>query len=166
MQSVTATSLSASQEHDFNQWARRLHGLYDDAFGKAEKKKPRRPRKAPENAFKLAAYEYMWLVDGQGLYSELVQFLDGNDGKGWRRNSGSLATAVVRLATIGMRSARTRQIRSRTAFDLRLAWINQVRPELLIGFLLEAGSEAVIKEDVGRNKRYAWAKHYGYQADS
>lgn len=160
MQQRSAKSTPKPQTSDFEAWGALLLGVHDSAVDSAERKKPRRPRKEPINAFKLAAYEYMWLLERRGLAGDLVLYLDRRIGRGWRRNSDSLATAVVRLATEKMASHRMRQIRSRAAFALRLAWINQVKPGCLIGFLNEAGTEAVIKEDVQREKRYSWAQHY------
>jgi hypothetical protein len=148
------------QANDFKAWGELLLGVHNSAFDSAEVRKPRRPRKEPSNAFKLAAYKYMWLLERRELAGELLAYLDQRDGRGWRRNSDSLATAVVRLATEEMSSQRMRQIRSRIAFDLRLAWINKIKLGCLIGFLHEAGTEAVIKKDVARKKRYSWAKHY------
>jgi hypothetical protein len=148
---------------DFERWTKSLRRAFLKAAEKAEarlKDTKARPRKRALNVLKLLAYRYYRDLKAAGLLDALRQHIEDRDGSQWTGHGRGQEAWVLRLATRSKQTASSRQIRSRLAAELRLADINDVRPDLLLGFLYEAGPIDLIKEDLEKGTPYAWAKAY------
>ncbi len=145
---------------DFTAWGKRLRRAYTKASDKEDASKSKlRHRKRAANAFKVSAYRYLRELKQANLIEQLREKVEGN-GSQWKGHGETDELWVLRLATGGEQTDKRRATRSRWAPELRLADLNDVQPELLLGFLYEAGPGALIKRDAKKGIRYGWAESY------
>lgn len=146
---------------NFDAWGERLRRTYLKAEEREKKRKGElRPRKRAINKFKLEAYAYSIQLIGAKLIPPLRAFVEARDGNQWTGHGDSPELWVLRLVTRDEQDDTRRARRSRLAAEMRLARLNQVEPDLLLGFLYEAGPIALIKKDARAGKTYAWAAAY------
>jgi len=119
-----------------------------------------RPRERADNAFRLSAYQYYRELKNAGHLDRLRAYVEERDGSQWKGHGESDELWVLRLATRDEQTDSKRKKRSRLAAELRLADVNDVRPELLLGFLYEAGPSDLIERDAKHQVRYDWADAY------
>lgn len=144
---------------DFDGWRKRVRR----SARKAERRtsqSPLRPRERADNVFKMMAYDYLRKLKRAGLIEELRKHVRGPDGSRWKRHRSSDELWVIRLIATGEQDDQQRKERDRWAAELKLADVNDVHPELLLGFLYEAGPIDLIEQDAKREVRYAWAGPY------
>lgn len=151
-----------SELRRFETEGERLRRIYVKAESKGAKRprKDRRPGKQPINQFKLAAYAYCQELVRADLIDELQAYVETRDGSQWAGHGDSPEQWVLRLVTRYEQTDSRRQRRRRIVAELALARSNEVRPELLLGFLYEAGPLTRIEKDAKVGKRYAWADAY------
>ena len=150
---------------DFEKWGKRLRRAYKKAFEKeASSESVLRNRKRAINAFKLSAYRYYRQLQQAGLISALQEFVVGRDGSRWNGRGERGESWVLRLATKDEQTDKKRQSRRRLAAELRLANANNVQPDLLLGFLYEAGPGELIERDAKKEVKYEWAECYRAKA--
>ncbi|MEO9727763.1 MAG: hypothetical protein ABJF09_08860 [Qipengyuania citrea] len=151
----------APELENFDAWGERLRRTYLKAEKREKKREGElRPRKRAINRFKLEAYAYSIQLVKAKLIPPLRAFVEARDGNQWAGHGDSPELWVLRLVTRDEQDDTRRARRSRLAAELRLARINQVEPELLLGFLYEAGPIALIKKDARADKTYTWAAAY------
>lgn len=146
---------------DFKAWGKRLRRSYRMGTAKLTKREealPQRDRKG--NAFKRAAYGYLRDLRQAGLAAELQEYVESRDKPQWTGHEGPHALWVMRLVTKNEQTVARRQARKRFTAELSLADANDVRPDLLLGFLYEAGPGSLIKKAAEVEKRYKWASAY------
>jgi hypothetical protein len=106
------------------------------------------------------AYRYLRELKQDDLIQKLREDVEERDGSQWKGHGESDELWVLRLATSGEQTEKKRATRTRWAPELRLADLNDVDPDLLLGFLYEAGPGALIKQDAKKGVRYGWAERY------
>jgi len=146
---------------DFQAWEKRLRRVYTKAE-KAEQKSETtlRPRKRAMNKFRLSIYRYYHELRRAKLIEKLREYVEERDRSRWAGHGDGNELWVLRLATRHEQTAQKRKNRSRLAAELKLASLNQVRPDLLLGFLYEAGTVETIERDAREGKKYGWATSY------
>jgi hypothetical protein len=146
---------------DFAAWEARLRRVYVKA-NKVEKAsdKALRPGKQAMNRFRLAIYGYYHDLRQAKLIGKLREHVEKRDGSQWTGHGEGDELWVLRLATKDEQTASRRKIRSRLAAELRLASLNGVRPDLLLGFLYEVGTVEMIEKAARKGKKSKWAEAY------
>ena len=159
---------SAPPPSDFEGWSRWLLRAYRKGVSKeTEAASTLSQRKRAAGAFKLLAYRYYRDLKEAGLMNALRQYVEARDGSQWRGHGESGALWIMRLVTNDaqahpdpIQTDKMRKARSRYAAAFELADLNDVRPDLLLGFLHEAGPTALIEKNAKKRKKYAWAESY------
>lgn len=150
---------------DFEAWGKRLRRAFKKASAKVTASESTiRQRKSALNIFKVCSYQYLRQLKRANLIGSLREFVRSRDPGRWKRNGDRDEFWVLRLATVGEQTDKKRKTRSRLAAELGLADLNDVRPELLLGFLYEAGPEELIIRDAQKKVRYGWADCYRAKA--
>ena len=151
---------------DFKAWRKNLRKRYKRAD---EAGKSARPRDDANNVMRLRAYAYFCELKRSGQIGKLRDYVRGRDGSEWNGHGDEDEQWVFRLlAARGKQlagqdeksAAKARALRSRMCAEFKLASINKVRPEALLGFLYEAGPAAQIKRDAKNSVSYSWAPAY------
>lgn len=146
---------------DFSRWEKRLIRSAQKAFDAEQASQSvLRPRERADNVFVTRAYGYLRELKRAGLTEELRAYVQARDGGKWRKHRSTDELWVIRLVAKGKQDDRMRKKRDRWAADLKLADVNDVRPDLLLGFLFEAGPTELIEQDAKREVRYSWAECY------
>ncbi len=155
------TGLKSDKLRDFKRWRKRMKNSAQKAF-EAEQKSQSvlRPRDRADNVFRVIAYNYLRELKRAGLIEELRDYVQRPNGSRWNRHRSSDELWVIRLIAEGEQDDQMRKKRDRWAAELKLADINDVMPELLLGFLFEAGPTDLIEQDAKAEVRYPWAECY------
>lgn len=152
--------------NDFKAWRQRLRRISEKAIEKAESKTASRGappsyRKRPINVLKREAYDYYFKLEQAGLLEKLKAYIRDRDGSRWDGHGDDGAQWVCRLFASKDQNERRRKTRSRLSIEMEIARANDVRPELYLGFLCEAGPyEQIEAKWASTNKVYAWADAY------
>ena len=146
---------------DFKAWGKRLRRSYRMGTAKLTKRDealPQRDRKL--SAFKRAAYSYLRDLRQAGLTGYLQDYVELRDKGQWTGHGGPHALWVMRLVTKDEQTDARRQARKRLVAELSLADVNDVAPDLLLGFLYEAGPISLIEKAAKIEQKYKWAAAY------
>lgn len=141
---------------DFDAWAKYLRGIY---FSARKKRKEVRPRDNAVNALKDALYGYFRALKDARLLDDLEQHIRDNH-EPWKGPTPGAAAWVVRLIETGRDSLLDDSSRNRMVSDLMLADQNNVRPEMLLAFIYEAGPIAIRKKALANSEVFDWADRY------
>lgn len=146
---------------DFISWEARLLNAYKKSLVQTRDLETKiRPRKRATNVFKLCAYRYYNDLMKAGAIDKLRQHVEQRDGNKWKGRGNEPEQWIVRLVSDRDQTNTRTKRRSRTTAEMRLARINKVRPDALLGFLYEAGSTDMIEKAAASNKVFAWASAY------
>ena len=146
---------------DFKSWEARLLNAYKKSLVKTRDSETKtRPRKRASNVFKLYAYRYYNDLMKAGEIDKLRQYVEQRDGNKWKGHGNKSEQWIVRLVSNYEQTNNRIKRRSRITAEMRLARINKVRPDVLLGFLHEAGSINMIEKAAASNKVFAWASAY------
>lgn len=146
---------------NFKRWNKRLSRAGQKAFDAEQASETTlRPRERADNVYRLMVYGYYRELKQAGLIDQLRQHVVERDKDQWRRHRDSDELWVLRLVAKGEQTDQMRKKRDRWAAELKLADINDVRPDLLLGFLHEAGPTDLIENDAKQEVRYPWAECY------
>lgn len=157
----TKIGLESSKLDAFKRWSKRLRRAAQAALdAETVSDGPLRPRDRADNVYRLMIYGYYRELKAVGLLDQLRQHVMERDEGQWKRHRESDELWVLRLATRGEQTDQMRKKRDRWAAELKLADVNDVQPELLLGFLHEAGPIDLIEQDAKREVRYPWAECY------
>ncbi len=147
----------APPARDFESWGKHLRWVYFSA----RKRTVLRPRDDPINALKDALYAYFYELKEFDLLDQLEQFvIDTQDP--WKGPRPGAVTWVVRLIEIGDEWLLDNSARNRMVADLMLADFNNIRPEMLLAFIYEAGPIGVRKDALANGECFDWAERYRY----
>jgi hypothetical protein len=160
---------------EFKAWRKRLRRLSKNAREKAQqnaeamasassktsRSAPLSYRKRAPSVLKREAYDYYCRLEQAGQMDKLKAYIRERDGTRWDGNGDDDAHWVCRLFASNEQDNRRRKTRSRMATEMGLARANDVRPELYLGFLYEAGPYELIEAKMAKkNKVYGWAGAY------
>jgi|GEM_PF-1934843 len=160
---------------EFKAWRKRLKRLSKKArekaqqnteaeastSSKASRAAPLSYRKRPPSVLKREAYDYYCRLVQAGMMDQLKAYIRERDGTRWDGHGDDDAQWVCRLFASKEQDDRKRKTRSRLAMEMELARANDVRPELYLGFLHEAGPYELIEAKMAKKKKvYGWAGAY------
>ena len=146
---------------DFQKWRDRLRRSYTKANHKRPKDKTTTFRKRPMNALKREAYAYYRELAHAGQLAKLKAYVRERDGSRWDGHGDEGAQWICRLFASTEQDRNTTKTRSRLAIEMELAFVNDIRPELYLGFLYEAGPYELIEAKMRKaSKVCGWADAY------
>lgn len=145
---------------DFEAWAELMRHESKGAAGSKVEGGHLLRREAPKNVFRITAYRYRRRLERAKMIDALKAHIRKRDKDRWDGHGDTPALWVLRLIALPKETEAVRKARSRLAAALELAALNDVRPQLLLGFLYEVGPSAVTEEHAAMNKQYVWAKYY------
>lgn len=143
------------EAEDFGGWSRHLRRTYFSA----QKRNTRRPREEPINALKDALYAYYRELKARRLLGELEQYVLETQ-EPWKGPKPTPVAWVVRLIETKNDWLLDNSARNRMVADLQLADAHDVRPEMLLAFIYEAGPVGVRKEALASGEQFEWVDRY------
>lgn len=147
--------------NDFETWERKLVASYKKSAAKTQNAEAKiRPRKRSTNVLKLEVYRYYDELIKAALIDKLREYVKQRDGNKWKGRGDEPEQWITRLVSSTEQTNNRVQWRSRLAAEMRLASVNKVRPDVLLGFLHEAGHIDLIKRAAASKKTFSWASAY------
>lgn len=144
----------------FQSWSQRLDRAIRAAEGREFRSEQLRPEETVTGVIKVRCYRYFRKLKRKGLEGPLAAYVMERDPGVWHRHRRDGVLWVLRLIEQRRKPILTPPTRSRIVLELGFADKCNIPSKLLLGFLHEAGSHQLLKQQATQRQPLKWTERY------